>query len=426
MKKTIFSQDQVFWYLKRPHTECLRTDLSVDVAIIGGGMAGLSAAQSFAKKGKKVLLLEAYYCGAGASGKSSGFITPNSELGLADFIRLHGELGARMIWSHIESGVEHIRKNIKEYNLECDYNEEDSLEVANSRWSLKKIREEHESLIKLGFKTNFFSQEQLSSILSSKAYFGGVTYPGTFGINAFKYCQQMKDILVKEGVTIYEETPVLEFTDHEIITLHAKVKADFIVVCTDRFTPNFNRLTKEIYHIQNFLMISQQLKEHEIRALFPNKNHMVWDSDLLYSYYRISANRLLLGGGSLLMAYNKYEVHQSLYNYHKLTKYFQKKFPQITIQFEQIWPGMIGLSKDIAPIAGPDKKSPSIYYIAAAAGLPIAAMLGNYSAAHLVDGSDELKDYFSPYRSFLINKWLQTIIGTKLSFALSNFVTLKI
>ena len=71
-------------------------------------------------------------------------------------------LGARMIWNHIESGVEHIRKNIEEFNLECDYSPEDSLEVANTQRALKKIRDEHESLVKLGFKTKFFSQEELS------------------------------------------------------------------------------------------------------------------------------------------------------------------------------------------------------------------------------------------------------------------------
>ena len=260
-------------------------------------MAGLSAAQAFAKKGKKVALLEAYYCGSGASGKSSGFITPNSELSLADFVERYGAAGAQKIWSSIESGVEHIRTNIQNYNLNCDYSTEDSLEVANSQSTIKKIREEHEDLVKLGFKTSFFTQEELPSVLGSKEYYGGVTYPNTFGINAYKYCQEMKEILIKQGVMIYEETPALSFSDHEINTLHAKVKADYIIVCADRFIPTFGVLTKEIYHAQNFLLISQPLKEHEIKTIFPQKNLMVWDTDLLYTYYRVSGNRLLLGGG---------------------------------------------------------------------------------------------------------------------------------
>lgn len=427
MKKTIFSQDQVFWYLQRPHDSVpLRTDITVDVAIIGGGMAGLSAAQACASKGKKVALLEAFYCGAGASGKSSGFITPNAELSLSDFIALHGQQGATTIWKHIEAGVEHIRKNIIDHQFACDYTAEDSLEVANSTWALRKLREEHESLVELGFKTDFYTKETLPSVLGSTAYCGGVTYPGTFGINAYAYCRQLKEVLSKQGVMIYEETPALAYDAHKVTTLHGKVRADHIIVCVDRFLPSFGTLTKEVYHVQNFLMISQPLDDAELKAMFPSNTMMVWDSDLLYSFYRISAKRLLLGGGSLFMAYNRYASHQSSYNYHKLTGYIKKKFPQLTLQFEQMWPGLIGVSKDIAPIAGRDKTRPSIYYIAAAAGLPIATMLGIYCADHIVDGSDELKDYFSPYRSFPINRGLQTVLGTKLSFALSNFLTLKV
>ena len=63
MKKTLFPQTQNFWYLKRPDTvTSLQKDIETEVVVIGGGMAGITAAQAFAKKGKKVVLLEAYFC----------------------------------------------------------------------------------------------------------------------------------------------------------------------------------------------------------------------------------------------------------------------------------------------------------------------------------------------------------------------------
>ena len=235
--------------------------------------------------------------------------------------------------------------------------------------------------------SNYIKKEDLSSLLGSQEYYGGVTYQNTFGINAYKYCQEMKKILQSQGVIIYEETPVFSFTEHEVITLHAKVKADYIIVCTDRFIPTFGTLSKEIYHMQNFLLISQALSDAEKKQIFPDRNLMVWDSDLLYSYFRITDNRLLLGGGSLLVLYDRTEKHHCRYVYNKLTRYWKKKFPQLELQFEQFWPGMIGISKDIAPIAGRDKDYPSIYYIAAAAGLPVAAGLGIYCADHIVDKS---------------------------------------
>src|SRR5690348_5683120 len=146
-RNTVFPQDQNFWYLKRDDITPLRTNKETDVVIIGGGMAGLTAAHAFAKKGKKVILLEAFYCGAGASGKSSGFITPNGELSLSEFIARYGTEGGKTIWDAIEKhGVEHIRSTIKQYQIACDYAEEDSLEVASTEGDVSIILKEAENL----------------------------------------------------------------------------------------------------------------------------------------------------------------------------------------------------------------------------------------------------------------------------------------
>ncbi len=424
VKNTIFPQDQTFWYLKREDVQPLRTNKTVDVVVIGGGMAGLTAAQAFAKKGQAVVLLEAYYCGSGASGKSSGFITPNGEISLSGFIKRYGQEGGKRIWDAIEKdGVEHIRRNILEHKLDCDYSEEDSLFVANSEKDVQEVIKEAESLGHCGYSKNYIKKEDLSAFLGSNGYYGAVIYPKSFGISAYKYCQGMKNVLSKAGVEIYEETPALQIDDGVVTTLHASVKAKHIIVCTDRFIPELGKLTQQIYHAQTFLMVSQALEEDQIKAIFPQRKLMVWDTALIYSYFRFTGNRLLVGGGSVLNTYNKQATYHSNYMYRKLTRYIEDKFPNHQLQFEQMWPGLIGLSKDVAPIAGSDKVAKSIYYIGAAAGLPVAAMLANYAADHLIDGSDNLRDYFSPYRHFPISGFAQKVLGSKVSFAVSNWLS---
>ncbi|HTM06460.1 MAG TPA: FAD-binding oxidoreductase [Patescibacteria group bacterium] len=424
MKKTIYPQEQNFWYLQRPDITPLNINKETEVVILGGGMAGLTAAHAFTKKGRKVILLEAHYCGAGASGKSSGFIEPNGEMSLSELVYRYGAEGAKIIWELIQQhGVDYIHNNINHYQLDCDYTKQDSLEVASSEKDVTNILKEAENLARFGYATNFIKKEDIPLILGSEKYYGGVTYPNSFGISAYKYCQAMKNVLIKEGVEIYEETPALSLQEHLITTLHATIKAEYIIVCTDRFTPMLKKLTKEIYHVQNFLLVSESLTPDIIQKMFPQKKLMVWDTELIYNFYRITGNRLLIGGGSILNVYNTTESYHSNYMYKKLTDYIKNTFPNLEIQFEQMWPGLIGVSKDIAPLAGPDKDTKSIYYIAAAAGLPIAAMLGNYCADYILDGADTLKDYFSPYRKFPISGTLQTVLGTKLTFAISNWVS---
>ncbi|MEX0940833.1 MAG: FAD-binding oxidoreductase [Candidatus Babeliales bacterium] len=399
-------------------------DINVEIAIIGGGMAGLSAAQAFNKKGKKVALFEQYYCGSGASGKSSGFITPNAELSLTDFADRYTIEVAQQIWNFIISGVQDIKTNIQDHEIICDYIPQDTVVLANSKKALKELSIEHANLTKLGYKTSYYNQNAIREYVNSADYFGGVRYEGSFGINGYLYCQALKKKLQQQGVIIFEETPVTSIDNHTLKTMHANIKADYIIVCVDRFMPELNVLKQEIYHAQTFLMISQQLTDQQVRTLFPITNLMAWDTDLIYTYFRLTGdNRLLVGGGNFLTTYSSKADHEYAPMVRKLTHYIHKKFPQLKTQFEQLWPGLIGLSKDIGPIAGRDNKKPYLYYISAAAGLPIAAALGRYSAEHILEGRIDLDPYFSPYRSFAIGGILQSVLGKKLSFALCNLKT---
>ncbi len=425
MKSPMSPQEQVFWYLNQPKARQLLHEIKTDVVIVGGGIAGLSAAQSFRNKGLSVVLLEQYYCGAGASGKSSGFITPDSELNLSHLIREYGPEKARALWEFVISGVRLIEANIKRFSIDCDYQVQDSCVVANSDHASKLIKHEHEARLQLQYQSAYYTQAQLSSIIGSSGYTGAVRYPNTFGIHAYRYCQAMKNILHDAGVQIYEETPVIKINPDGVDTLYAKVKAKHIIVCADRFIPDLNKLTYDIYHAQTFLMMSAPLPDHEIKKIFPDKKLMVWDTDLIYQYYRINGdNRLMLGGGNILSTYDKQEKYHAKNIGLKLITYFKNKFPDVNIHFEYMWPGLIGISKDILPIVGPDKENKNIYYVGAAAGLPWAAALGAYSADHIIDKRNDFDHYFAPTRKYPWGHTIQKIIGTRAAFALSNFRSL--
>lgn len=73
----------------------LRGEVKTDVLIIGGGAAGLAAALRFIGIGKKVVLLERNICGGSSTGKSAGFLTPDSELELSQLLRRYGKRSQR-------------------------------------------------------------------------------------------------------------------------------------------------------------------------------------------------------------------------------------------------------------------------------------------------------------------------------------------
>ncbi len=420
-------QEQVYWYtLRQPVPHRLSHSIKTPVLIIGGGMAGLMAAYRFASRKIPVVLVEKEFCGAGASGKSSGFITPDSELGLASLLAKYGPTRAHMLWEFVRSGVEHIRSLIKHYNIPCDYQEHDSLFVANSYKAMCDVQEEHVARQKLHYSSTVYSCQQIPTIVGARNIYGSIRYPETFSIVSYLYCQALKNILCEYGVRIYENTPVIKLSPGYAHTPYGDISAEQSIVCVDYALSSVNIHTTNIYHVQTFLAVSQPLPDHHVRLLFPEGPLLVWDSDIIYNYYRLTKdNRLLIGGGNLLYTYGTYERPHAPMVLRKLSRYVQHKFPYLDVRFEYFWPGLLGVSKDLLPIADYDHATRSIYYIAAATGLPWAAALGVYSADKLIDGRHELDAYFTADRSFPLGTYFERIFGVRATFALAHFISTR-
>lgn len=415
-------RDQVYWYTKiTPQATPLDRDLAVDAVVIGGGVAGLTAAQKIRESGLDVAIIESSFCGGGASGKSSGFITPDSELELSDFVENYGPEKAKKMWGFVLSGVEQLRKNILDYNLSCDYQIQDSLFVANSRSGLKKVIKENMTRKELGYESTLYPQGQVPRVLNSKKYFGAVRYSGTFGMNGSLYCQQMKAVLEKMGVKIFEQTKITKISNASVEAGQYKIKAKHIIVCTDHFMPALGILKKEVYHAQTFLTLSKPLSDAEVKKIFPDQKLMVWDTDLIYQYYRITGeNRLLFGAASVLFTYLPYEVRKPDTIINKVQKYLDEKFPDVHPEIEYIWPGMIGVSKDFVPLAGRHESMPNVYYVSGAAGIPWATALGMYISEKIDTGRSDLDADFTAYREYSVSNWLQTFIPKPIAFAISH------
>lgn len=419
-------QDQVYFYLQQEPIQTLRSDLSCQIAVIGGGFAGLAAAYTAAQAGKSVVLLEKNYCGSGASGKSSGFITPNSELSFSDFIRHFGPEAAQDIWNHISSGVNDIRHIIKKYDIHCDYVPQDTLVLANTDRDLDPLKQEYEHLKQSGYGSFFIEKADLSQRIAATRYHGALGYPDTFCITAFRFCSEFKKILRSMGVAVYEETPVISIQGNTIVTAHASVRADNIIVCTDRYTPEFTSLKQEVFQVQTFIMLSQELTNEEISSVFPNGPVMCWDTDTIYTYFRLSNRRFLIGGGTILSSYTCQEDHNNESIQKKLTEYVKSHFPQLKLTFEYMWPGLIGVSSDVSPLVGRDKNNKHVTYACAGTGLPISWAIGRYASHTITDKCDDLDRFFSPYRKPLLPFWMQSVIGKKYHFALNNAYTMLV
>ena len=413
----------MYWYARRAPgvAKTLVREVRADVAIVGGGVAGLSCAQRLRAAGVSVVVLERDFCGAGASGKSSGFVTPASEIQLGSLIASRGREEARRIWDFVCSGVEAIRANILAHELDCDYEVQDSLFVANDGAGWRAVQAEHRARLELGYPSRLYDARALPEVLTTTRYAGGVRYGSTFAIDAYAYCQELRDVLVSQGVRIFEGSRVTRLDADGVEAAAGRVRAGHVVVCTDRFIPELGALGRDIYHVQTCLAVSSSLSEADVHKVFTSDRAMTWDSDLVYRYFRmIGGNRLLLGGGDLRHTYARAPMARMDPFVRRASAYLRAKFPDLAVRVEYAWPGMLGISKDLLPIMRPDPVHDRIWYVGAATGLPWAAALGVYAAERILTGRTDFDDAFSPERKFVIGHRLQAFLSTPLTFAISH------
>jgi gamma-glutamylputrescine oxidase len=424
---------QNWWYTSllevgRPMQPPLDSDLKADVLIIGGGAAGLAAALRLMGTGLKVVLLERNICGGGSTGKSAGFLTPDSELELAQLLRRFGPKGAKDLWEAATKGVELMTGAARKHGVQCDLVQQDSLFLGIGRGGGKAIEEEADARKALGYAYETYSRNVASAVVGSQDYEGAIRYSGTFGINPLLYSQRMKQVLLENGVQVYESSEVTKVDGHTAYTHMGSVTADEIIFCADKLDSQLTGYSRNVYHAQTFLAMSEPLERRDIESLFPAGPMQCWDSSLIYTYFRLTGgDRLLVGGGDVWTTYSKADT-TSPRVIERVIESLKAKIPAIRhLKFIQYWPGRIDMTRDLLPTVLRDGSSPWIHFVLGCVGLPWATFCGDFVARHVLGGASAGSDdedryyrYFSPNRRFLMPLTMEGILGKRMVFTLNN------
>ncbi len=421
---------QNWWFttlvgIKRPIQPPLKGDVKCDVLVIGGGASGLAAAARFLGTGKKVVLLERNICGGSSTGKSAGFLTPDSELELSQLRRRFGPQGAKDLWEVPVRGVDLMLSLIRSNGLECDLQKQDSLYLGKGSGGAKAVREEYASRKSLGYESEVYFGDDVRSVVGGKGYTAAVRYQDTYGIDGLRYAQETKRVLVDGGVDVYEASAVVSFEGHTAKTHMGSVTADEVIFCADKLGPEVSPYSWNVYHEQTFLSITEPLSPVEQQSMFPAGPFQCWDSDLVYSYYRLTGSkRLLLGGGSLLTTYTRNDSTTSRVIDHVISG-FRGMFPELrNLRFVQYWMGRIDMTRDLLPTVLKEPASPWVHRVLGCVGLPWATFCGDFVAREVLaekeTGDEKYYGYFDVNRKFLVPLWLERAIGKRLAFPINN------
>ncbi|MDE1853306.1 MAG: FAD-binding oxidoreductase [Thaumarchaeota archaeon] len=344
---------------------------------------------------------------------------------MSQLTRRFGPHGAKDLWDVPVRGIDRMLFLARTSGVECDLQKQDSLYLGKGSGGVKAVRAEYESRRRLGYESQAYYGADLRSVIGSIGYTAGVRYRDTYGIDGLKYAQGIKGMLLDGGMGLYESSKVIGFSGHTAKTHMGSVTADQVIFCADKLEPELSPYSWNVYHEQTFLSITEPLSPAEQESMFPEGPFQCWDSDLIYSYYRLTGSRrLLLGGGSLFTTYAKNDSETSRV-IDRVIGGFRRMFPTLAgVRFIQFWMGRIDMTRDLLPTVLKEPGSPWIHRVLGCVGLPWATFCGDFAARQVLaekeTGDEKYYSYFNANRKFLVPLWLEKAIGKRLAFPINN------
>ncbi len=350
---------------------------AVDVAVIGAGFTGLSAARTVAKRGAKVAVLESETVGWGASSRNGGMVLTGMKLGVNKLISMYGrELTQRMYAASLAS-MDCVEQIVQEENIQCDFSRCGHLEVACKQKHFDDYARQAEVIAREFHHTlRVVQKNELGSETGSGIYYGGMVDEVSAGCNPARYVAGLARAAMKAGAEIFEHARVESIQrasrqgepGWKIATSRGPVWAQEVFVGTSGYTGRATpALQKKLIPIGSFIITTEVLPEALARELSP-RNRMIYDSKNYLYYYRLTPDRrMLFGGRAAFFPETGETVRQSA---EILRRGMIDVYPQLSdARIDYVWGGTLDFAFDIMPHAG---QMDGMYYAVGYAGHGVA------------------------------------------------------
>ena len=371
----------------------LEGDHHCDVAIVGGGFTGVSAALRLIEHGYKVAVVEANRISWGASGRNGGQLIDGFVMDLDKFEKKVGKIGAEIAYQMGIESRDVVLERIKKHSIDCDL-KFGFLDVAMNQGDIDDFHEwlEEKQENNYPHKMEFITQENLKQHVGSDKYIAGVVNYGNGHLHPLNLCIGEARAIVDQGGAIFEQSLVKKIKHGEnpkLITENGVVHAKKVILAGNAYLRKTEpKLAGAVIPAGSYIIATEPLSESLANELLPS-DMAVCDQRVGLDYYRLSADRRMLFG--CLCNY-------SGRNPKSIKGVLQPKmlnvFPQLAgkrIDYE--WGGYIGISINRIPQMG--RIQNNTYYVQGYSGHGLCPthIAGNVIADAIV-GDTERFDVF--------------------------------
>ncbi len=379
------------WYESTAHRETVRSlaqTLTVDVCVVGGGLAGLTITLELARAGLKVVLLEKNVIGSGASGRNGGFVSSGFALGMEDVTKHVGLDVARELYKLSRTGTEYVRAEVAPSDR------------MGSGWMVASRYDDKGGLKAHGVEMQKHYDEDVQHLsvaetrqkLSSKNYFESLLFSQSFHIHPLRYLLSLAAKARKAGAQIFENSAVIssQKSGQEFIvkTALGQVRARHVVHCVSSTGRNVHKASgRAVLPVATYIAVTEPLTQNAI-----NTSAAISDTRRAGDYYRLIDEGRILWGGRITTRVSKPSQLATVMKRDMLATYSTLGDPRI----DHSWAGLMGYAIHKMPLIGRDAEGQWFATAFGGHGLNTTAMAGVLLASAIAKGDDSYRR-FTPF-----------------------------
>lgn len=379
---------------------------SADVVIIGAGFAGLSAARRLRQLDKtlKVIVLDALRLGEGSAGRNSGFM-----IDLPHDLSSRGSAAAERnakLTNLNRQAIDFALAAAEEYGINPAFvDPAGKVNGAASRAGTRRNRKYARYLEAKGERCAFLDAQEMRALTGSGYYKSGVFTPGTLMLQPAGYIQGLAAGLRRDGVQVFEETPVMGFGVQGrgwlVETTNGRIKTGKVILATNGHLESFGIAKRQLMHMFLFASMTPDLDAEQLGKLGGSARWGVTPADPMGTTVRRidtaqGGNRIITRTCAVLrpgMQVSEADVQRAT---RRQSKKFNKRFPQLKgVRMEYRWAGHLCLTRNGVSVT--QEIDRGIFPACAQNGLGTArGTLTGIAAAEAVMGqSSAIRDFFA-------------------------------
>jgi glycine/D-amino acid oxidase-like deaminating enzyme len=392
---------QIYWHttVQMPDDSSLAPlPKQVDVAVIGGGYTGLSAARTLAQHGVSAAVLEAKTIGWGASSRNGGMVLTGLKLGMQTVMKKYGRELARRLFQCSLDSIDTVEQIVHAEHIDCGFQRSGHLLMANKAKHFDALREEAEFMAQeFGHRVQLIPRSAQSTEIGSDLYHGALLDERSGGLNPAQYLAGLAAAAERAGATLHARAGVTRLERRanrfQIETERGLLGADSVLVGTSGYTGNVTKkLQQKVIPIGSFVIATERLPDELARELIPSRR-MIFDYKHYLNYFRLWDNRLIFGGRAAFFPETSGTVRRSA---EILRREMVQVYPRLKeVRVDYVWGGTLDFTFDRMTHVG---EMDGLYYSLGYAGhgVAMATYLGKTVAEAMLRGN--IKDH--PFASF--------------------------